>query len=82
MKKGAQCAENLMIKLTDKIGRQNAHELLKQLSSEENFIKAVKRNETISEHLSEKEIETILDPSSYVGIAVQIVENLVSSNRK
>ena len=80
LRKGAQCAEHLMIKIADKIGRQKAHELLKKLSNESDFMKAVKNNSTISEYLSDKEIEEILDPRNYVGLSVKIVENLVEKN--
>ena len=82
LKGGAQCAENLMIKMTDKIGRQKAHEMLKKLSAEKDFLTAVKNNETVNKHFSMEEIEEILDPNLYSGLAVKIVENLVSSRSK
>ena len=70
-----------MLKMTDKIGRQKAHELLKHLSTEEDFLEAVKGNEIITKHFTVEEIKTILDPNLYAGLAVQIVENMVSSLR-
>jgi len=79
LKNGAQCAENLMLKMTDKIGRQKAHELLKHLSAEKDFLSTVKNNETIRKHFSIEEIEIILNPKLYTGLAAKIVEDLVSS---
>jgi adenylosuccinate lyase len=75
--KGAQCAEHLMIKLTNKIGRQKAHDLLKKISSEENFTEAVKNNEIVKQHFNDKEIDEILDPLNYTGLSKEIIENLV-----
>ncbi len=79
LRDGAQCAEHLMIKLTDKIGRQKAHDLLKKLSNEENFTKAVKQNEVITEYYSDEEIEKILDPQNYLGLSKDIVQEFLDS---
>jgi adenylosuccinate lyase len=82
LREGAQCAEHLMIKMASKIGRQKAHELLKKLSNEENFIQACKNNPIISEHFNAEEIDEILDPKNYVGLSKLIVEKLVKSTDK
>ncbi len=76
-RKGAQCAENLMLKLSDKIGRQKAHELLKNLSNEDNFTEAVKNNEIINNYFDKEEIDKILDPLNYLGLSQDIVEKLL-----
>ena len=80
--KGSQCAEHLMIKMTNKIGRQKAHELLRQLSSAENFEKAVKSTDSITKFFSEEEIDEILNPKNYTGLAVGIVEDMVEAFSK
>jgi adenylosuccinate lyase len=80
LKKGAQCAEHLMIKMASKIGRQKAHELLKQLSNEPDFVNAVKNNSIITTHFNDSEIDEILDPKNYVGLSVEIVEKLIKSD--
>ncbi len=79
LRKGAQCAENLMIELASKLGRQRAHEMLKQLSNEENFVEAVKNNAIIMEFFSEKEIDRILDPKNYIGLSSQVVEQALEN---
>ena len=81
LRNGAQCAEHLMIKLSSKIGRQKAHELLKHLSNEENFVEAVKANSTVMEIFSADEIDDILEPMNYLGLSKQIVEDLLQSIR-
>ncbi|NPD89149.1 MAG: adenylosuccinate lyase [Asgard group archaeon] len=80
LRKGAQCAEHLMIRMADKIGRQKAHELLKKLSNEEDFMQAVKNNTVISQYFKEETIEEILDPNNYVGLSTQIVEEIIKSD--
>jgi len=79
LREGAQCAENLMIKLTDKIGRQKAHELLKNLSNEEHFEMAVKSNKTITNFFSEEELDELLNPLNYLGLAKEIVQEYLDN---
>jgi len=79
LRKGAQCAEHLMIRLSDRMGRQKAHELLKQLSNEEDFIEAAKTNSIVAKMFSSTEIEDILDPINYLGLSKQIIDNLLHS---
>lgn len=79
LKKGAQCAENLMLELVSKLGRQQAHEMLKHLSNEENFVEAVKNNPIIMEFFTEEEIDRILDPKNYVGLSSQVVDQALES---
>ena len=79
LRKGAQCAENLMIELASKLGRQRAHEMLKQLSNEENFVEAVKNNGVIMEFFRDEEIDRILDPKNYVGLSSQVVEQALEN---
>ncbi len=79
---GSQCAEHLMIKLTDKIGRQKAHELLRQLSSAENFVKTVKSNPTVKKFYTEEEIDDILNPKNYAGLASEIIEDIIKTSSK
>jgi adenylosuccinate lyase len=80
---GMEMAEAVMMGLAEKgMGRQEAHELLRKLS-----IKAVKdkkplkevliKNATTRKHLSEAEIEKLLDPQNYIGTAVEQVKNVL-----
>lgn len=74
---GRVCAERLMISLTDKIGRQKAHELLNKLTDAEgDYITAVKNSE-INKHLSDSEIESLLNPRTYIGLSKVIVDQVL-----
>lgn len=72
-------AESVMIALTEKgVPRQEAHALLRSLSLQEDFVKAVKEAPKIKNMLSEKEIDRLLTPENYIGEAVSIVRNVLS----
>lgn len=75
---GRQCSENLLVKLTKSIGRQKAHTILRDLMKVENFRSAVNNHPRISEIFTEKEIEEILDPQNYIGLAPEIVDRIVT----
>ncbi|MHA2245932.1 MAG: adenylosuccinate lyase [Candidatus Hodarchaeales archaeon] len=75
---GRQCSESLLVKLTSSIGRQKAHAILRDLTKVENFRGAVKNHPQISELFSEKEIDHILDPQNYIGLAPEIVDRVVT----
>jgi adenylosuccinate lyase len=85
--KGLIMTENLMLGLLKKgIGRQDAHELLRQAS-----MKVMKENKSLKEILvkdkiikkkfTEKELDWYLDPKNYLGTAIQQVENVVKTLR-
>ena len=74
---GRQCSENLLVKLTTTIGRQKAHAILRDLTKVDDFKGAVKNHPQISELFSEKEIDEILDPQNYIGLAPEVVDRVV-----
>ena len=72
-------AESVMIALTEKgMPRQEAHTLLRELSSREDFAKAVKENASIKEVLLPEEVDQLLTPENYIGEAVSIVKKVLS----
>ena len=72
-------AESVMIALTEKgMPRQEAHTLLRDLSSREDFAKAVKENASIKEVFLPEEIDQLLTPENYIGEAVSIVKKVLS----
>ncbi|UCG01213.1 MAG: adenylosuccinate lyase [Candidatus Heimdallarchaeota archaeon] len=77
--KGRQCSENLLVKLTSSIGRQKAHEILRDLTKEDDFVNAVKNHPQIKTIFLEKEIDDILDPKKYIGLAPEIVDRVVEN---
>ncbi len=74
---GRQCSEKLLVELANSIGRQKAHVILRDLVKKDNFRVAVKNHPQISVLFSEKEIDEILDPRNYLGLAPEIVDLVV-----
>jgi adenylosuccinate lyase len=83
--KGLNMTENVMIGLVKKgMGRQEAHELLRQASilvnKENRDLKEVLlENEIIKKKLTKKELEHYLNPENYLGTAVEQVENVIKT---
>ncbi|MFX0123946.1 MAG: adenylosuccinate lyase [Candidatus Hodarchaeota archaeon] len=77
--KGRQCSEKLLVKLTSSIGRQRAHKIIHNLTKEEDFVYAVKNHPQIRTLFSDKEIDEILDPLTYIGLAPEIVDLVVKN---
>ncbi len=74
---GRQCSEKLLVKLTSTIGRQNAHSILQDLTKAKNFKNAVRVHPQIRESLSKTEIDEILNPENYIGLAPEVVDRVV-----
>jgi adenylosuccinate lyase len=85
--KGLNMTEHLMMGLVKKgIGRQEAHEMLRQASirvvkENKNFKEVLLHNEVIKKNFTEKEIDLYLDPKNYLGTAVEQVENVIKTLR-
>jgi len=78
--KGYIMAESIMMCLSEKVGRQKAHELVRKVSIEGqekgiSFKDAI-LSSPISNYLSMQEIEDALQPRKYLGIAADIVDFL------
>jgi len=80
--KGACLAEKVMIALVEKgIGRQEGHEILRQAAiqarKEDRFMHEILlENKDIKEKFTKEELEELLDPTKYIGKAVEQVEDL------
>ncbi|WP_461867202.1 adenylosuccinate lyase [Thermococcus sp.] len=76
-------AEPLMLKLTEKgMGRQEAHELIRGLAMKafrenRDLIEVATENEDVRKFLTEGDFES-LKPENYVGMAPQIVDNVIA----
>ena len=79
---GRQMTEAIMIKLADKIGRQEAHEILNRISSEPDFKQAIMTNKTLSSYLTRTELEQILEPSNYLGLVQEKIDLVLGYYRK
>ena len=85
--KGLVFSEAIMMKLSKIFGRQEAHDILHELSMEalEKDIPMkdmLLANEIISKNISEEEIDFILDPKNYLGFATSFVDKVVEKCEK
>lgn len=76
-------AEPLMLKLTEKgMGRQEAHELVRQLAmkafyEKRDLLDVIKESREAMQYLSKEDVEN-LKPENYIGLAPQIVDNVIA----
>ncbi|WXG40040.1 MAG: adenylosuccinate lyase [Candidatus Freyarchaeum deiterrae] len=81
---GLYMSENVMLKLVEKgLGRQEAHEILRQLAikcRQENIPlkNAILSHKKLKTLVTENELNNWLDPKQYIGTAVEQVEKLVT----
>jgi adenylosuccinate lyase len=79
---GFLMSERVMFALADKVGKQTAHELVYEASMHGlqhgvTFEKALYENKRVRDALSEKELRAALDPTTYVGLAPQVVDDVL-----
>jgi adenylosuccinate lyase len=75
-------SEAVMMALAPSLGRQRAHEVVYESSmrafeATTHLRESLLANETISAHLSEMEIDHLLEPESYLGLAQTFVDRVV-----
>ena len=84
--KGYALAERVMFALSDKIGKQTAHEevylaAMKGIESGITFKASLLQNEHIMQAVTEDEIDMLLDPTTYVGASPELVDDALKSIR-
>jgi adenylosuccinate lyase len=75
---GKQLAERIMMSLAGKLGRQAAHEILRVHASSDDFVKALMGDARVAAALTEAELDALLDPTTYVGLAPAVVESVIA----
>ena len=80
---GGAMTENLMLALTSKgLARSTAHELLRTLTSEgakgPPLVERAKAHPAVRAHLSPSEVDSLLDPSTYVLAAAAKTDRILS----
>lgn len=80
---GFLMAEAVMMGLAPKIGRQDAHELVSKVSKAalaggQTLREGLLADAEIARHLSEAEIDTLLDPANYLGCAGEMVDRVLA----
>jgi len=83
---GFLLSERVMFVLSDKVGKQTAHDLVYEISMhgiENNisFEAALMQNAQVRAALSAEELKAALDPTTYVGRAPEIVDEVVAAQR-
>ena len=78
--------EAVMFRLADKMGKQDAHELLRELTlfqkDELTFIERLHANEKVKACLSDEEIDAIFDYSQFIGRAPEFVDQVIDYCRE
>jgi adenylosuccinate lyase len=84
---GFLLSERVMFALSGKVGKQTAHDLVYEASMHGiehgiSFEKALMQDQRVAAALTPDELRKTLDPATYVGLAPQIVENVLKQVRE
>ena len=84
---GFLLSERVMFAISDKVGKQTAHELVYEVSMHGlehgvSFEQALQQDPRVRDALSADELRKLLDPTTYVGLAPQIVERVLAQTRE
>jgi adenylosuccinate lyase len=85
--KGLMLSESVMIELGKKIGKQSAHEVIyedamKSMKEGGDFRQVLLEDVRVSKHLTKPDIDRLLNPEAYIGLAPQMAKEMVSLSRK
>jgi len=85
--KGLMLSESVMIELGKKIGKQSAHEVIyedamKSMKEGGDFRQLLFEDARVNKHLTKADIDRLLNPEEYIGLAPQIAKDMVSLSRK
>lgn len=81
--KGLIMAEKLMFVLGDKVGKHNAHEIIRERAMEAfnkdiTFKEALLSDVEVAKHLNNDELDEVLDPTKYTGLSAQQVDRVIN----
>ncbi|EGK8096933.1 adenylosuccinate lyase [Campylobacter lari] len=79
---GFVLAERVMFALSDHYGKQHAHEIvyenaMRGIENHKTFKEVLFEDERVSKVLSEKDIDTLMDATTYVGYAPKLVDEFL-----
>ncbi len=85
--KGLLLSESVMIELGKKIGKQSAHEVIyedamKSIKEEADFKQVLLGDPRVNKHLTTSEIDRLLNPGEYVGLAPDMAREMVALSRR
>ncbi|MAS37807.1 MAG: adenylosuccinate lyase [Anaerolineaceae bacterium] len=81
---GLLLAERVMLALGEHIGRQHAHDAvyeaaMRAFEARQPFADVLKQDAAITAHLQPAQIDALLDPTQYTGLAAAYVDRVLSS---
>lgn len=84
VQKGLLLSEAVMMTLGDKLGRQQAHEIVYEICMDVfekggSFKEGLLANPLIAQHLDEQDIDDMLDPHAYTGLAGVFVDRVLAT---
>lgn len=83
---GFLLSERVMFALSDKVGKQTAHDLVYEASMHGiekgvSFERALMQDKRVAAALTLAELKKVLDPTTYVGLAPEIVDSVLAQTR-
>jgi 3-carboxy-cis,cis-muconate cycloisomerase len=83
---GMITAEAVMMALAPALGRDEAHHVVaaacnKALGTGSHLLEALSDEPRVAAHLSREQLERLLDPENYTGLAGAFVDRVVAQNR-
>lgn len=83
---GLIMSEHVMMALAERTGREKAHELVEAAAATaartgREFEEVLKGDSAITQHLSSADIDTALDPASYLGSAEALIDRALAAYR-
>ncbi len=84
---GLMLSEAVMLALAQKVGRQTAHDIvyecaMRAIENNLPFRQTLAGHPIVATHISTQEIELLLDPIHYTGLAAQFVDRVVQNHTK
>jgi 3-carboxy-cis,cis-muconate cycloisomerase len=84
---GLIMSEAVMMGLGDRLGRNKAHDLIYDVIREavktgRPLIDLLEEDKDIRKHASRKELEKLMDPANYLGVAGQMVDRVLKGRKK
>jgi adenylosuccinate lyase len=83
---GFLMSERVMFALSDKVGKQSAHELvydvaMRGIDQGKTFEQALQADAQVQKALGPQELTALLDPTTYVGLAPEIVDRVLAETK-
>ncbi|MBP1041192.1 adenylosuccinate lyase family protein [Vagococcus sp. BWB3-3] len=84
--KGLDNSEYVMMKLSEKLGKDQAHSLMYEIAMKtadegEDFYTNLMANPLIASEFSEEEVKGMIDPRNYIGLSVELAEKEAARGR-